>query len=308
MLHKLLLLVICFCATSFSLLAQGCSDAGFCSINALKPTTSLFQQGEATESTPKNQFKTGMSYGRADNQILAVANYVEYNRQISEKLSTDIKLTSLWQTGNGISTWGVGDLFVNVNYRPIQRLSFTIGTKIPLQNADNQLDNVPLPMDYQASLGTLDLIVGVGYSIQKWQFLVGYQQPLTQNNNRFVAANFSPTSPLSSFQTTNRFNRSGDVLLRIAYPFQVGKKISITPSVLPIYHLANDGFVDGLGQEIRIRNSAGLTLNLNGIIDFQVSPKSSLQLLVAMPVVVRPSRPDGLTRSFLVNLEYSIRF
>lgn len=249
-----------------------------------------------------------MSYGRADNQILAVANYVEYNRQISEKLSTDIKLTSLWQNGNGISTWGVGDLFVNVNYRPIQRLSFTVGAKIPLQGADKQLDNLPLPMDYQASLGTLDLIVGVGYSIQKWQFLVGFQQPLTQNNNRFVAANFLPTSPLSSFQTTNRFNRSGDVLLRIAYPFQVGKKISITPSVLPIYHLANDGFVDGLGQETRIRNSSGLTLNLNGIIDFQISPKSSIQLLLAMPVVVRPSRPDGLTRSFLANLEYSIRF
>ena len=48
--------------------------------------------------------------------------------------------------------------FLNANYKASEKLKFTIGSKIPLSNANKTDNNLSLPMDYQASLGTLDLI------------------------------------------------------------------------------------------------------------------------------------------------------
>ena len=70
-------------------------------------------------------------------------------------------------------------------------------------------------MDYQSSLGTFDLIFGVGYQINKLQLVAAIQQPLTQNNNLFFASSYPEDSPLREFQSTNKFIRSGDVMLRV---------------------------------------------------------------------------------------------
>ena len=143
---------------------QGCSDAGFCTINSFKPNT--------TDSTKllNNQFKIGAFYGKADNSISVYGTYLEYNRELSEKFGLDAKLTTIAQNGNGLSVFGLSDIFVNANYKASERVKFTLGVKIPLSIADKAYDNRPLPMDYQASLGTLDLIFGIGYEIKKIQF------------------------------------------------------------------------------------------------------------------------------------------
>lgn len=165
-----------------------------------------------------------------------------------------------------------------------------------------------LPMDYQSSLGTLDLILGVKYSISRLQIVAAYQQPLTQNNNSFFASNYPLSSPLSGFQTTNKFIRKGDVLVRLSYPFAIGKKLSITPSVLPIYHLDDDAYTDEMGVQQNITGSRGLTLNWNAYFDYQLDDKSVLQMSVSSPLIIRDERPDGLTRNFIVSLEYKISF
>ena len=163
-------------------------------------------------------------------------------------------------------------------------------------------------MDYQSSLGTFDLIVGAGYTINKWQFVWAYQQPLTQNENKFLAEQYPSDSPLRDFQSTNKFERKGDMLLRISYPMSVGKSFTFTPSLLPIYHLGNDKYTDAVGNLNEIVNSEGLTLNANVYFDLAISKASSLQLNVGTPLVVREARPDGLTRSFIINLEYVVKF
>jgi hypothetical protein len=162
---------------------QGCSDAGFCTINSFKPNS--------TDSTEvlNNQFKIGAFFGKADNSISVYGNYLEYNRQMSEKFGLDAKLTTLAQNGNGISTFGLSDIFVNANYKASEKLKLTLGAKLPLSNANKTYENLPLPMDYQASLGTFDLIFGIGYEIKKIQLVVAIQQPLTQNYNQFIATN-----------------------------------------------------------------------------------------------------------------------
>jgi hypothetical protein len=163
-------------------------------------------------------------------------------------------------------------------------------------------------MDYQSSLGTLDLILGMGYEIDNVQMVFAMQQPLTQNKNAFIANAYPINSVLKSFQSTNSFKRSGDILARVSYPITIDDNFRITPSLLTIYHLANDKFTNSLGDEKEIMGSQGLTLNGNVFLDYEINNKNSLQVNVAMPFIVRDSRPDGLTRSFIANLEYRIKF
>jgi hypothetical protein len=299
---KLLFYTIFICQYSNSLFSQGCSDAGFCTVNSFKPNNS-----EQT-IVSNNQFKIGTFFGSADNSIVVIGNYFEYNRQLNENFSADLKLTTLAQSGNGISTFGLADAFVNINYKASEKIQLTIGGKIPMSKANNSENGLPLPMDYQASLGTFDIILGVGYKLDKFQVVAAFQQPLTQNNNQFFASAQSTTSNLKSIQTTNNFKRSGDVLLRISYPVKLNQKLNLVPSLLPIYHLSNDKFTDEFNIERQILGSKGLTLNGNVFLDYNLNSKNTIQLSMAAPFVVRDSRPDGLTRGFVANVEYRIKF
>jgi hypothetical protein len=252
--------------------------------------------------------KLGANFGTADNSIGIFGSYVEFNRQISKRIGGDIKLTMLSQSGNNISTVGLSDIFLNVNYEATDPLTFTVGAKVPLADGNKSKDGLPLPMDYQSSLGTFDLIVGAGYTFRKLQTVIAYQQPITQNNNTFLATQYSSDSPLNTFQSTNQFHRKGDVLLRASYPFQVTRKIAITPSLLPIYHLGDDTYVDEQNTTREIDGSNGLTLNANLYLDFEIGRASAIQVNLGIPFVVREARPDGLTRSLIVNIEYAVKF
>jgi hypothetical protein len=271
-------------------------------MNSFKPNSS-----ESTQVL-NNQFKIGAFFGNADNSISVYGNYLEYNRQFSSKFGLDVKLTTLAQNGNGISAFGLSDIFINANYKASEKVKLTLGAKIPLSSASNTSNNLPLPMDYQLSLGTFDLIFGIGYEIKKIQFVAAIQQPLTQNNNQFIATNYPINSKLRTFQSTNKFERSGDVLLRVSYPINITSKLKLTPSILPIYHLTNDKYTDEFNVKREIIGSQGLTLNGNAYLDYEINSKNIIQLNLGMPFIVRDSRPDGLTRSFIANIEYSIKF
>lgn len=300
--HSTLLIVSVLLFSNFSAKAQGCSDAGFCTINSFKP--------QASDSVVllKNQFQIGVSYGGADHNINVLANYLEYNTQFNKNLGLDIKLTSLQQSGNGIAKFGLSDIYLNLNHKLSEKIKFIVGAKIPLGNGNAKYNDKALPMDYQASLGTLDLIAGLSFNINKLQLVAAWQQPITQNKNTFLAQNYSPTSPLAQIQSTNSFQRSGDVLLRLSYPIHLSNKLVFSPSLLPIYHLSDDKFVNALNQKVAIIGSKGLTLNGNIYFDYQLNKKDAFQLNVGSPFVVRDTRPDGLTRSFVIGLAYKIKF
>ncbi len=298
----ILIVTILFAIGASYSYGQGCSDAGFCTMNSFKPNN--------TDSTEvlNNQFKIGVFYGKADNSISVFGNYLEYNRQLSKKFGLDAKLTTIAQDGNGISAFGLSDIFLNANYKVNEKVKLTLGAKIPLSDASNTRNNLPLPMDYQASLGTFDLIFGIGYEFKKIQVVAAIQQPLTQNKNQFTSTNYPINSELRTFQSTNNFERSGDVLLRVSYPIIINSKFKLTPSILPIYHLSNDKYTDEFNIKQEIKGSQGLTLNGNVYLDYEINSKNIIQLNLGMPFIVRESRPDGLTRSFIANLEFIIKF
>lgn len=281
---------------------QGCSDAGLCTIEHFKP----FPGMENAEDPNKISF--GLTMGVADYDIAIYGGGLGYSRTFSDKWSVDSKITFLSQGGNDIAVSGPGDVFLNLNYKASQRVTISMGAKIPLTKADKMDNGLPLPMDYQSSLGTLDFLGGISYTMDNWLFAFGFQMPLDQNENAFFSDLYAPDSPLSSIQTTNKFQRSADVLLRVSRPISVNDKMTITPGLLPIWHLGEDEFTDIDGVVKSIAGSDGLTLNGTVFLDYRLSPGNALEFSIGFPFIVREARPDGLTRSFVFGLGYAKRF
>ena len=50
--------------TSFSAAGQGCSDAGFCTVDAFKSPV-----GDSARNETKNHLKIGASFGKADHEF-----------------------------------------------------------------------------------------------------------------------------------------------------------------------------------------------------------------------------------------------
>ncbi len=300
---KRVLLLLCLTTFFYSLTikSQGCSDAGLCTVDVFKP------HGISEANSLKHEFKIGLNFGQADNNIAVFGQYLEYKHLFSNTFSVNTKITGLAQSGNDISVFGLSDIYLNGNLTINKKTTLSAGLKIPLTDGNTTKDNLPLPMDYQSSLGTFDLILGASYKLKTINLSIAYQQPLSQNSNTFLAFTDQPNSD-TFFFTTNNFKRAGDIMLRVSYPIKASDKFKITPSLLPIYHLANDTYTSITGQEVNIENSKGLTLNFNAYFDYRLNDKNNLQLSLGVPTVVRGARPDGLTRLFIANLEYAIRF
>ncbi len=279
--------------------AQGCSDAGACTIPALKPVSPETADG-------KNEFHFGISAGAADHSIFVLTPELGYSRRIGPSLRVDSKITYALHRGNGIATSGFGDFFLLAAYDWSSRLAITAGCKIPLSSADLEKDGLALPMDYQPGLGTLDFLAGVSFKTGEWTIAAGYQQPLTQNDNLFAPLDWPSESPLSEFIRTGRYERQGDVLLRVARSFHVSDHLDIQAGLLPIYHLGED--VDqSFFPERKIAGSDGFTLNANVYFLVKTEAGSLFNFSIGFPLVVRDTRPDGLTRSFVAGVEYVIR-
>lgn len=280
---------------------QGCSDAGFCTLNNFKP-------GSLDTMPPVHQIRFGASAGGADHSITVFGNYLEYDRRLGKRFGMDVKLASLAQSGSQANTFGLSDVYANLHYQFAENVKLSVGAKIPLTDGNTLKDGLPLPMDYQSSLGTIDLIVGLAYGVGGVQLAAALQQPLTQNENTFLVKAYAGDTRYADFQPTNQFKRKSDVLLRGSYPIPAGSKFKISPSLLLIYHLGNDEYTGELGKKLEIKGSSGLTLNTNVYLDYEVNLHNAFQLSLGIPFIVRDVRPDGLTRSFVANLEYRVRF
>lgn len=294
-----ILLFVVFVFIAGNVTAQGCSDAGFCSLNAIH---------SASDSTVKtNTIKAGANSGLGDFDVHVNGVTLEYNYKANHNLTIAVKTSWISQTGE-ITTQGLSDIYLNGLYKINSSILITAGFKIPFTDGNSKYRNMPLPMDYQVSLGTFDLIAGSVFTFNKFRITPALQLPLTQNHNTFSSENLPESSPFSAFPGTNEFKRSADVLLRLSYGFKLHKKWEITPSALPIYHISDDEFTDINGVKREIKGSQGLTLNANGVIKYIISKNQEMELSGGTPLIYRDARPDGLTRKYVFNLEYAVNF
>lgn len=291
-----------FVATQY-VYTQGCSDAGFCTVRNLKPHSAA----SATVNS-SNRFLFSISQGGADHGITVTGGHLEYGRTVNDNLQMDIKLSFVMQRGVSFRRNGLSDIFLSSTYTLQTFSNITIGLKIPLGDGNTKINGLSLPMDFQSSLGTYDIIAGFGKRFEKLHFTAAVQFPLLQNNNQFSAETHSPDSEFNKFISTNAYQRSADILIRMSYPIQLGMDMVFTPSILPIYHIADDSYTTLSGTKQSIAGSQGLTFNMNIFMTYSFNSSEQIELSVGSPARARSVRPDGLTRSYVAALEYQTTF
>ena len=289
--------------------AQGCSDAGVCSIHSIKNNAEAHESKEGK----KNDLSVGFGYGIGERSTDNYTWYAEYTRTITKRTSVTGKLSYAAISGELANTSGLGDLFLSVNHafdiKSKWKKSFVVGLKIPFDGANIKKNGIYLPMPYQTSLGTTDLVLAINYTRKSFGATLAVQQPLKPiNENKFLPGDY-PATPLTlKYWPSNEFSRKGDIVGRVSYNFKTGERFSIRPSLLGIYHEANDTYLDDAKNRRPIYNSRGLTLNGNVFVDYHLKNGSGFELSLGTPFIVRDQRPDGLTRSFVASLEYQFSF
>lgn len=305
---KHIFVTLLLCSLAEAALSQGCSDAGFCTIG------DIHAAAPDSVKEKKNKLSALLTNGIGDQGVFVSTPGLQYETNLNAHFSFQSKLTGNYATGNLGTATGPGDAFLSCTYRlnanSANNTSFTMGTKLPLSNGDIRYAGKPLPMQYQSSLGTIDLIVGYKLSVRWFSANLAWQQPLTGTNRNTFLPQYLANPAAYAYAPGNDFNRKGDVLLRLACQLAWKKNWNWNASVLNIYHLGEDTYIDGniSNSPLRIAGSKGLTVNITSLLSYKVSSALTLGVSGGVPLLVRKVRPDGLTRAFALTPEIHFNF
>lgn len=288
-------------STTATLQAQGCSDAGICSVG---------NGFIVKDSISKNSIEFGTIFGVGEADVTYISPYITYTRNFNSKIALSGKVTYSQANGSFGTRGQFGDAYLIGNYKfkphKLTQWSTIVGIKFPFTKSNLKINDYPLPLDYQASLGTFDLILGTNYSYNHWDFNAGLQLTVVNINRNSYFAEYAGTN---DFPSTNLFERKPDALFRTTYNYQTpNKKFTFKPNVLFLYHLGEDTYENIFGKRESIKGSDGLTVNGNLISAYQINSKNSIEVSIATPFVVREIRPDGLTRAFTAGIIYKVSF
>jgi len=288
--------------------SQGCSDAGFCTIGSMK-----LQETDSIQ-VKRQKLSLLLGNGVGDENVYVFSPGIQYDNNLSPHWAVQARLTTNYANGNLGKAAGLGDVFLTGIYTPVNnskwKLSFLFGTKLPLNSGDVRAENKPLPMQYQSSLGTIDVISGITITNTKWLFATAIQQPVSGINRNTFLPDYWQTPEADNYPPTNGFNRKGDILLRVAYTISTPEKWKLIVGLLSIYHLGQDTYVDGniSNNPIKIVGSQGLTLNGTVATWYKINTRFTVGLSGGTPLIVRDIRPDGLTRKIVVTPELILHF
>jgi hypothetical protein len=227
-----------------------------------------------------------------------------------------------WVDGSLGHTKDLGDISVCYTRNLVTKESFSInlslGAKIPTNNSDKTtvFEGVerPLPMYYQTSLGTYDVIGGISMITSKWLFATGIQIPLNENNNQFLWGAW-PSPPLTEqkkayvdrYSRAKELKRGTDVMLRIERNFRFSR-LNFSLGLLPIYRIKHDEITLGNGTRLQPDGTTGLALSGIATMGYSFNVKNGVKLLVGRKITQRDDNPDGLTRHLVSSITYFYRF
>ena len=279
--------------------AQGCSDAGVCTAGHI--TSGILQNDPI--------LKLGTIFGVGENDVSYFDLEANYSHPLNATNSLQIKLPYRFISGDIGNVSGLSDLTLSWarawRHEKEWQVSTVFGVKIPTNDGNKDA----LPMAYQTSLGTFDLLAGV--SIRNRSFLgsVAFQLPLTQNNNQYEPNPFE-VQPI--YESTRNFERAPDLVVRLGQVFDnPNNKWHFNYSLLTIIHTQDDSydaFFPTGDVRLPIANSQGFTANITGGISYAVNEKDRVEFEFGRPIAITTSRPDGLIRLFVGGLRWSRRF
>lgn len=297
---------------STQLWAQGCSDAGFCSMGAMKPD----QHYDRRVKLKLRALELSQYFGRTKFGNIIYSTTLDLNVGINRRNSLQVKLPYTFVTGNdGWDTQGIGDISLSYTYLLVDRRDYqinaTLGAKIPTNNSNKLFRGRPLPMYYQTSLGTYDLVMGLAFINREWLLAFGYQQPFNNNGNQFTVNAWDDTpgeARAQLYHNSSNLNRRADVMLRLERNFRFSR-FNFNVGLLSIYRFRPDLVtLPGTDQEIEEQDSEGLALSLLFGATYRFSTRHQIKALFGDRLIEREINPDGLSREQVFTIAYQIIF
>jgi len=295
---------------------QGCSDAGFCTMGAMKPDQPFNKKAPLKLRSVEFSMYSATT---TTSPIVFVATVDMSFSVFDNKTFFQVKLPYQAVTGNFGNTNKLSDISYSLTRNIFSSEKFdigvTIGGKIPTNNSNLKDDkfNIPLPMYYQTSLGTYDAIAGASLISRNWLFATGIQHPFNKNGNQFTFDDWIPVyegSPdyVRTYDQAYELKRGTDIMLRAERNFRYAQ-FNFSVGLLPIWRITKDEILNVNTNE-REKLDGTLGMALSGIVTagYNFNVKSSIRLLLGHKITERDVNPDGLTRVMVSTFSYTYRF
>lgn len=306
-----------FLLISSMALAQGCSDAGFCTMGAMKPDQSYNKKIQFRLNTMEFSFYRGTT---TLTPIIYVAT-ADLNFSLNRKNTFQVKIPFQHVEGALATTTSFSDISLCFTHNLVSNdrfdLNFSVGGKAPTNQSNfMSTDGNALPMYYQTSLGTYDLITGISLINRKWLFATGIQIPLNSNHNQFDWHRWNSSDPeelayVQKYPNSTDLKRGTDIMFRVERNFRLNR-LNISVGLLPIYRIIADRYTDFQGNrssfDAKGNEAKGLAMSWIATTGYSFSVRSGIKLLIGHKISQRQFSPDGLTREFVSSLTYVYRF
>lgn len=297
--------------------AQGCSDAGFCTMGAMKPAQPYRKFAIRLHSIELQQYAAYTPF-----KDWVIAYTLDANVAIDAKTIAQVKLPYGFTFGQLANTQGLGDVSLSLTrgifFQENLQINATIGAKIPTGNANKKTsDGLPLPMYYQQTLGTTDFVAGLSVANRKWLLAVGYQHAFGTIENSFLWGPWNNATKnglrtkedsitANKYPRANQLKRGKDVMFRVERSVRLSK-VSFNVGLLPIIRLTSDE-ITLQGKRVKQPDSKGLTLN--GLISsvYHFSVRTSITIINGFALIQRKSNPDGLARNYVSTISVAYKF
>jgi hypothetical protein len=298
--------------------SQGCSDAGFCTMGAMKPDQPF------NKKIPIKLRSMEVSFYRGTTTLSPIVYVgildISFNI-LDEKTFLQVKLPYQAVKGNLGNTSGMSDVSLCLTRRIFSTGAFdfniSLGGKIPSNNSDKKDEtfNLPLPMYYQTSLGTYDAIAGMSMISRNWLFATGIQHPFNRNKNHFTWAPWIPVYKngedpdyVRSYDGAYELKRGTDVMLRIERNFRFSR-VNFSAGLLPIFRIVKDEVtVASTGLRVKPDGTTGMAMSAIVTGGYSFNIQSGLKILYGRKITQRNVNPDGLTRHDVATVSYYYRF
>lgn len=294
-------------------MGQGCSDAGFCTMGAMRPNQSFSSKG-----TIKLRSVELLQYvGVTKFHDVILTSLADINVSIGKRGSVQVKLPYTFVSGPLANTNGLGYISYSYTHALISntrfQLSGTLGGKLPTNHSNKESsDGLPLPMYYQTSLGTYDIVAGISFITRKWLVAGGYQQALNSNDNQF---RWSEWTTSDQFPTAHAYpaswnlQRGKDVMFRVERNFR-STKWNAYIGLLTIYRITKDEVSQGTEQNnfrVQVDGTTGSAITALTGSGYRISTSIAIKGMFGLKLHSRDFNPDGLSREFVSSLSVEIR-
>ncbi len=290
-----IIIILMYLFIGLLLKGQGCSDAGACSVGKLG-----LKQDDHRELT----LGYAQSIGLADKESLVFVTELGTSQTILPNTQLEMRIPYLVTVGNLGSTSGVGDLLLTLSQglytTEKTKVSLVLGGRLNTNDANKKLDGEPLPMVYQSSLGTNDLILGLAWQSEKWSISAGWQHSFGNNQNEYLHPDSVELPKRKQYFESAYLDRGDDLMLRIQRTEKLNEGNTIRFGFLPIYRIQEDQ-IKRNGVYEKLPGSSGITYNVFFNWDRKLSKTSVFNLSLGVPVHAREYRADGLTRTVIVS-------